>query len=185
MPTAQPQTFKFSTYNTCQMYVHVWSAHLLHHVAAKSGLHLLHPARQDAQQKDQRRNISTRLVAVCPAGNTLSDAARTSEPCFRRTTKTSVFQDAFTLLEYTLTHMRTICCTLTQHSRLSHFFRSASFASGPSLHAVARPSSTSSFSVSTCWSASNAHILSKARSCLCTCGHSLTPLPSLLYCFLC
>ena len=46
-------------------------------------------------KKDQRRNISTRLVAVCPAGNTLLDATRTSVPgmcstCFRRTTKTSL-----------------------------------------------------------------------------------------------
>ena len=151
--------------------------------------------------EDQRRNISTRLVAVCPVGNTFLDAARTSVPgmcstCFRRTTKTSVFQDAFTLLEYTLTHMRTMRCLTVLPETLLHphsaqpsvtfLFRSASFASGPSLHAVARPSSPSSLSVSTCWSATDAHnSLSKARSCLCTCGHSLTPLPSLLYCFLC
>ena len=46
---------------------------------------------------------------------------------------------------------------------VTFLFRSASFASGPSLHAVARPSSPSSLSVSTCWSASNAHVFEQSQ----------------------
>ena len=69
--------------------------------------------------------------------------------------------------------MRTMRCLTVLPETLLHphsaqpsvtfLFRSASFASGPSLHAVARPSSPSSLSVSTCWSASNAHVFEQSQ----------------------
>ena len=170
------------------MYVHVWSAHLLHRVAAKSGLHLLHPPRQHAQQKRPTTQYFDSFGRCVPCRQ--HSLRCYSHLCTRHVLHvfSSHHEDVclarrFHIAEYTLTHMRTICCTLTQHSRLSHFSFVLHLSQVvpacmqlldhrhhrvfPSPLVGLHPTHT---------------FLSKARNCLCTCGHSLTPLPSLIYC---